>query len=440
MLTTKWFKLVVVGLLTLVFMLGCSKDDDNVTNPPMSEKANVRVIHSSVDAPAVDVWVDGSVAITALNYRETSGYVQLDAGQHNVKVTPTGASTPVVIDATVTLEANKDYSVVALGKLANITALITEDNRTPNSSKAKVRFLHASPDAPAVDIKIGSGTGPAVFANRAFNTITQYIEVDAGSYSFVVTAANDTSEVAVFNPIDLANGMVYTVVATGTLDPSDNIPFSVRAFVDNDNGTATADFVFATARVMVTHASPDAPGVDLLVDGMVVNSAPLTFPNSTDYLTVNAGTRNVKVNVSGSATTVINADLTLLANQSYSVFAANAVSMIEPLVFQDDLTMPAAGKAHVRFLHLSPDAPTVDITLSDGTTIFDDISFKQITDFLPLDAGTYNLQVRTADGVTVVLDLGGISLTDGKIYTVFAKGFLNGSGAQALGAQIIVNN
>jgi hypothetical protein len=31
-------------------------------------------------------------------------------------------------------------------------------------------------------------------------------------------------------------------------------------------------------------------------------------------------------------------------------------------------------------------------------------------------------------------------LTSGKIYTVFAKGFLGGTGAQALGAQIIVNN
>jgi hypothetical protein len=29
---------------------------------------------------------------------------------------------------------------------------------------------------------------------------------------------------------------------------------------------------------------------------------------------------------------------------------------------------------------------------------------------------------------------------DGNIYTVFAKGFVGGTGAQALGAEIIVNN
>jgi len=40
----------------------------------------------------------------------------------------------------------------------------------------------------------------------------------------------------------------------------------------------------------------------------------------------------------------------------------------------------------------------------------------------------------------VALDLGSISVAEGKIYTVFAKGFLGGTDDQALGAEIIVNN
>ena len=57
-----------------------------------------------------------------------------------------------------------------------------------------------------------------------------------------------------------------------------------------------------------------------------------------------------------------------------------------------------------------------------------------------LNAGTYNLEVRAAGTNTVALPLPNITLTAGKIYTVFAKGFLGGAGAQALGAQVIVNN
>jgi len=194
----------------------------------------------------------------------------------------------------------------------------------------------------------------------------------------------------------------------------------------------------AKSKVLVTHASPNAPGVDLLVDNVIAGTN-LTFPNSTAYLEVNSGTRNIKVNVTGTSTTVIQADLPLATDKNYSVFAIDSVSSIEPLVLEDNLTSPASGKAHVRFIHLSPNAPAVDITTTTGGIVFGDYIFREASAFTPLDAGTYNLQVRLQGTSTVVLDLPGIVLTNGKIYTVFAKGFVGGAGAQALGAQIIVN-
>jgi len=194
------------------------------------------------------------------------------------------------------------------------------------------------------------------------------------------------------------------------------------------------------AKVMVVHSSPDAPGVDVLVDGTKVNSAALNFPDNTAYLEVEAGTRNLKVNVAGTTTTVINADVPFTKDMNYSVFAVDSVSQISAIVLADDLTAPAAGKAHVRFVHLSPDAPAVDVAVaSSGAVVFGNKAFKEYTAFTPLDAGAYNLDVRVAGTTTVALVLPTITLEAGKIYTVFAKGFLGGSGAQALGAQIIVN-
>ena len=127
--------------------------------------------------------------------------------------------------------------------------------------------------------------------------------------------------------------------------------------------------------IMTVHASPDAPGVDLLVDGGIAGSN-LMFPNNTGYLTVKAGTRNLKVNVAGTTTTVINANLPVTVGASYSVFAVDAVANIAPLVLTDDLTKPAAGKAHVRFVHLSPTAPAVDVAVAGGPVLFANRSFK----------------------------------------------------------------
>ncbi|NIV11005.1 MAG: DUF4397 domain-containing protein, partial [Aliifodinibius sp.] len=421
--------------------VACDSDDNNnVTGPGNTETVNIRVIHTSYDAPAVDISIDGATAISSLAYGQSSGYAEIDAGTRNVKVTPAGATTPVVFESDIPLAGNSDYTVYAVDQLTNIDAIISEDSRTPASGKAKIRVLHAAPDAPAVDVKLNSGSGPGVFSNAAFKDITDYVEVDGGNYTFVITPTGSTAEVVVFDPITVSNGTVYTVVAHGTLDNTDNVPFAVRVFIDNDPGDAFADLTTATANVLVTHASPDAPGVDLLVDDIVVNSSALTFPNNTGYLSVDAGSRNIKVNASGTSTTVINADLTLDANTAYSVFAVNTLANIEALVLEDDLTAPASGNARVRFVHLSPDAPAVDITLTDGTVIFGNKSFKEATDFAGLSAGTYDLQVRLAGSNTVVLNLPGIMLEDGKIYTVFAKGLVNGSGDQALGAEIIVND
>jgi hypothetical protein len=205
---------------------------------------------------------------------------------------------------------------------------------------------------------------------------------------------------------------------------------------DDDDAPAPA----GSGKVMIIHASPDAPAVDLLLDGTKLNSAGVNFTDNTAYLTAAAGTRVLKVNVAGTTTTALQANLPVVNGKNYSVFAIDSVSKLSGLVLEDNLAAPASGKAHVRFIHLSPDAPAVDVAVTGGGVVFGNKSFKDATSFTPLDANTYNLEVRLAGTSTVVLPLPGIALTAGKIYTVYAKGFVGGTGAQALGAEIIVNN
>lgn len=217
------------------------------------------------------------------------------------------------------------------------------------------------------------------------------------------------------------------------------VSITAFTFIGCDDEEDLMQPVPSNSSTMVIHGSPDAPGVDILVDNTVAGTN-LTYLQNTPYLTLPSGTRNIKVNVTGTSTTVIEGNINFTKDKSYSIFAVNSVANIEPLVLEDNLAAPASGKAHVRFIHLSPDAPPVDITLADGTVVFGNISFKGFTAFTPLDAGTYNLQVRLAGTSTVVLDLGNITLTSGEIYTTYARGFVAGVGDQQLGAAIIVNN
>jgi hypothetical protein len=183
------------------------------------------------------------------------------------------------------------------------------------------------------------------------------------------------------------------------------------------------------ARVRVVHASPDAPAVDVWVNGNVAfSNAP--FKGVTDYAALDPATYNVQVTPTGATTpVVIEADLALAANTDYTVVAVGLLADIEPLVLVDNNAAPAAGKAHVRFVHASPDAPAVDIAVSGGPVLFSNVPFKGTGDYLPVDAGTYNLEARVAGTETVALSVPGVQLNEGTVYTIFAMGLASGQPA-----------
>lgn len=180
--------------------------------------AQVRAIHASPDAPAVDVLVEGSAAFTNAPFTGITDYAELDAGTYNVQVVPTGETEPVVIDADLSLDAGTNYSVVAVGTLDNIEPLVlVDDSGEPAEGMAHVRFVHASPDAPAVDIAVADG-GPVIFENVAFKGSAGYTPVEAGTYDLEARVAG-TDTVALSVPgVTLDAGKAYTVFAMGLVD------------------------------------------------------------------------------------------------------------------------------------------------------------------------------------------------------------------------------
>jgi len=180
--------------------------------------------------------------------------------------------------------------------------------------------------------------------------------------------------------------------------------------------------------VRVIHASPDAPGVDILVNDAIRAFENVEFGEATDYAELPAGWYNVKVVPTGGGpdSAVIEADLNLLYYQSYTVVAVNTLDSIEPIVLGDRALPPLPQRARVRFLHASPDAPAVDIKVVDGPYLFRNVAFKEIGEGVTVPAGDVDLEVRVAGTDTVVLNLPGVELKGGRNYTVVATGFAGG--------------
>ncbi len=192
------------------------------------------------------------------------------------------------------------------------------------------------------------------------------------------------------------------------------------AILTVDNTTTNPGDV---ARVRVVHNSPDAPAVDVWVNGGVA-FANLPFAAVSDYAALPPGTYNVQVVPAGAvAPVVIDADLTVAAGTDYTVVASDLLAEIFPAVLVDDNSTPANGNARLRFFHGSPDAPAVDIALIGGPVLVAGAAFGDSAT-LEVPAGSYDLEVRVAGTTTEVLQLRGVALAAGSAYSAFASGLV----------------
>jgi Domain of unknown function (DUF4397) len=132
----------------------------------------------------------------------------------------------------------------------------------PAATTARLRVVHASPNAPSVDI-YAKGSSTAVAKGVGYGQATAFIEVDAGTVAFDLRAAGAKVTVdPAFTTDDIAvdAGADYTLVAAGDFDhPGDaTVAFRVLA-LEHDFDAATA----GTALARVVHATPAWANVDL---------------------------------------------------------------------------------------------------------------------------------------------------------------------------------
>jgi hypothetical protein len=218
-------RLATLAVAVLPLTLAACSDDASPTAPSPAA-AQVRVAHLSPDAPPVDVYVNGTRALSGAAFKDVSSYLAVPAGAVNLRVTPAGATSPAVIDANVNLREGAHYTVAATGLLAGIQPLVLEDDRG-TTGQAKVRFVHASPDAPAVDIAVSGG--PVLFSNVPFRGNTAYPQVSPSTYDLEARPAGTPTVALKVEDVTLRPGTNYTIFAVGLLS---NRTLSALAVVD----------------------------------------------------------------------------------------------------------------------------------------------------------------------------------------------------------------
>lgn len=225
-------------------------------------------------------------------------------------------------------------------------------------------------------------------------------------------------------------------------------------------GTGGSDGGVSTAKIRVAHLAPDAPAVDVCVNGGAGFIGPvlkgagdsdgLAYSEVTSYVELPEGSYTVRIvapNAANCDTALASLpDITGLALTGGMAYTAAATGMLSPPdagtkpfkveAYADTITAANAAKIYVRFIHASPDTPKVDVGLGADAAfvpIWTDVEFPNVgkvggNDYVetdPITGGT--ISARASGTTTDALVLTGVNIPAGAVVTAFAIGNLGGS-------------
>lgn len=202
------------------------------------------------------------------------------------------------------------------------------------SNVAWVRVVHASSDAPAVDVL---ANGNLVFQGIKYKGFTEYTPVPPATYNFSVNVSGTTTTVLSSGPVTLSGGSAYTFFAFGKVGAG-----TLQIMGAGDDVAAPG---MGMAKIRVVHGASTAPNVDVyatapyapLMGAPALANVP--FPLASGYLTVPAGVYQARVTVTGTRTVAIDSGrFPLMSNTSRTVVAldpATAGGEFELLVLPD---------------------------------------------------------------------------------------------------------
>jgi len=357
----KQFKRILVGLVAaLLVALSMTS-----TLAQDSSDGLVRFVHAIPGASAVDVYTDGQLTISGLDFGSASTYVRVPAGDHQVTVTEAGATTPLWEQTINSAGGSAQTLVAASASQANFLVFADDLNPIP-LGKARLTAIHAIAGGPDVDLILTDGR--PVIPGLQSGVPAGTLDVPAFTYDFAIVPAGESANSALVtpDPLPLSSGTAYTLVVYGTVDSPATLTLTAPTTAESDGGL-----------VRVAHGVPGAPAVDIyLNDTLAVPS--LEFGQMTEHIGLPAGSYTVAIRSAGSDADLLSADVDIADGQALTIAALGTPDNVTAQVLTDNIAAINSDQARLSLVNGISNA-TVTATLADGTSLGNELAFATAT-------------------------------------------------------------
>jgi hypothetical protein len=201
------------------------------------------------------------------------------------------------------------------------------------------------------------------------------------------------------------------------------------------------------AYINIVNVSPDVRPFNLYANFVRQGLTTYSYPNASGYFLQNIIDTPLQIRpvLANNISTfnLLTLGQQLQTNIRYTWFVtglrADSSNALTTVFTVDSGKVPKIGRGAIRFVNVSPNAPGLNITAND-TVAFKNITYKKVSDYTEVTAGTYNLNVSaTSAPSTVLKSLPNVTVLDGKLYTVYAYGLVGRTDTAAFNLGIILN-
>ncbi|MBE2195916.1 MAG: DUF4397 domain-containing protein [Anaerolinea sp.] len=398
------FALMVIAALMLTGI--------GVAQPALAQggqAALLRFVHAVPGAGAVDVYVDGVLAASNLRFGQGTRFLNVDAGNRAVIVTPAGQQSPIFTGA-VPATTDLGHTVVVQGTPSSIEVGLYEDELFPvRAGSFRLTAVHAIKGAPAVDVLLVNGANVTpLIQGLAYGSPFGTLDIPATAGDLVAVPAGGSVEQALFtaSAVSLVAGTYNMVVAVGA-PAGDPAP---KALVLT--APTQAEDAAASTLISFAHASPEAPEVDIYINGTLV--APrAAFGAVTPHVAMPGGALEVVLRIAGAPDTdapVTTANITSDAGTAATVVISGGLDALNVKAFPDNIGNLDATKARVRLINALTDGAAT-VTLPSGEPVSSseaagvDVAAVSGTGKVSVDGGDVDVSVDLALNGGVLFNL-----------------------------------
>jgi hypothetical protein len=172
------------------------------------------------------------------------------------------------------------------------------------------------------------------------------------------------------------------------------------------------------------HAAPQAPAVNIYSDDETLLGESLEFGEFTPYIPIQPGEYEIDVTLVDEMEPILGALLTIPDRVIYTIAVIGTPPNIEIVAIEDPPLNVPVNQVGLRFVHLSPNAPAVDVRLQDDNLLFQDIGYLEAPNYIYVDPSTYFINVYPTGTDENVLQVPNIRLKKDRFYTIYAVGLV----------------